>query len=169
MMPPTWKTAPEGIAIIGLQTGKGFLLRSTPEHPPQQQRPATSNAERMETVPRRRGGRTTSPRTTQRCLQGGGRLSQASLLLAQHSTGQSFRQKFLGMRQWPPATNVDRQQRQRTAPQLVEAHHDPCRPQAAPSRPRSQRGNPCPRMSGGEGRPTTQGPAGGGRSTRNQC
>ena len=38
MMPPTRKTAPEGVAIIGLQTGKGFRLSSTPEHPP----PATT-------------------------------------------------------------------------------------------------------------------------------
>ena len=35
MMPPTRKTAPEGVAIIGLQTSKGFRLSSTPQstHP----------------------------------------------------------------------------------------------------------------------------------------
>ena len=168
MMPPTRKTAPGGVAIIGLQTGKGFLLRSAPEHPPQQRRPTTSNAERMETVPRQRGRRATTPKKTQQRHQGGERCPQVPSLLAQHSTGQSFRPKFLGTRQWPPATSVDRQQRQRMAPQPAEAPHDPRRPQAAPSRSRSQRGSPCPKMSGGEGRPATQGPAGGGRSARNQ-
>jgi hypothetical protein len=168
MMPPTRKTAPEGITIIGLQIGKGFRLCSTPEHPPQRRRPTTSNAERMETVPRRRGGRATTPKTTQQRLQGGERRPQASSLLAYHSTGQSFRPKLLGMRQWPPATSVDRRQRQRMAPQPEEAPHDPRRPWAAPSHPRSRRGSPCPRLSSDEGHPATQGPAGGGRSTRNQ-
>ena len=161
-MPPTRKTAPEGVAIIGLQTGKGFHLRSTPEHPPQRRRPTTSNAERMETVPRWRGGRATTPKTTQQRLQGGERRPQASSLLAQHSTGQSFRLKLLGTRQRPPDTSADRRQRQRTAPQPVEAPHDPRRPRAAPSHPR--RGGaarqPLPRLSGGEDRPTSHARAG---------
>ena len=49
MMPPRRETAPEGVAIIGLQTGKGFHLSSTPEHP-HQRRPTISNAERTETT-----------------------------------------------------------------------------------------------------------------------
>jgi hypothetical protein len=33
-MPPRRETAPAGVAIIGLQTDKGFRLSSTPEHTP---------------------------------------------------------------------------------------------------------------------------------------
>ena len=125
MMLPRRKTAPAGVAIISLQTGKGFHLRSTPEHPPQRRRPTTSNAERMETVPCWRGGRATTPKTTQQRLQGGERRPQALSLLAQHSTEQSFRSKLLGARRRPPATNINRRQRQRTAPQPAEAPHHP--------------------------------------------
>ena len=153
-MPPTRKTAPEGVAIIGLQTGKGFRLSSTP---PRDDDPAQA-------APRgwKRGGRTTTPKTTQQRLQGGERRPQASSSLAQHSTGQSFRLKLLGTRQRPPDTSADRRQRQRTAPHPVEAPHDPRRPRAAPSHPRSGGAarQPLPRLSGGEDRPTSHARAG---------